>query len=146
MGVNTNPNKSFFNKSFKYKTNRWEEWENGQCISKGNISLIISAVAIASEIEFAIEGEIGNLNIKRVSRFQSSYLSEDKEHIDLFPRFTKRLIPGRISYNAKYVNDVFNEQFIVELHFENQLLSYIRFCFQGRIIEFYGEVIVPPSN
>lgn len=134
-------NRDFWKKSFRYKVKRWEEWSGGQCISQGTIDLIIHAIDRGDAIDFVIDGHLRGLRVLPKSRFWyqlSTITAASNPYAGLIPDHPG--VPGRISYNAPPQGNVYEEQFITELHFEDQRLAYIRFAFEGRILEFYGEV------
>lgn len=145
--MDKSPNKSFFKKSFSFQTNRWEEWHQGKCLSSGEINLKIKAIDQKDTILFNIEGELDQLRIERISTFSyaiSTITEMSFPYAGVIPEHPG--VPGRISYNRELNLSSENDPTIVELHFENQTLACIRFCFNSssldiRIIEFYGEVI-----
>lgn len=140
------PNKDYFRRSFTYKVNRWEEWTQGRCISQGAIDLTIQSIDKGNSIKVIINGDTQELRIAKETSYDYHLSGVFEGGEELFPS-----IPGpagRIRYmtSPHGIQDV---QIIMELHFENSVLAYIRFAFDGsvdsegadRIIEFYGEIV-----
>ncbi len=115
-----------YKKEFVFQTDRYEEWDGGLCLSRGNFSTQISCKISPNKIYFEID-ETGDLKTVRSFSLdlEGSYILKDR---------------------IQYIKDTGirnpTEPSICHLFFDNNTLSYVRFAYPSpsgyRIIEFYG--------
>ena len=121
----------YFNKRFRFRANRFEEWQGGRCISGGEIDLEILAVDNGNVLSFTLDST-------RELRITSSF------------EFNKRyssMLPDRIQYIR---SSDFNpeEPVVCHLFVKNDELRCVRFAMTNpdRIIEFYGSEITSAES
>lgn len=116
-----------YKNSFRFKANRFEEWQSGRCISQGSISTEIVANVVGNTIHFNLDG-IGNLKI--VNAFDFDCGSPDVAILD-----------DRVQY---FVGSDLNPIVPVVCHLFNNgnIIEYVRFAMTNpdRLIEFYGNM------
>lgn len=120
------PNMNYLaNKPLRFSANRYEEWMQGQCISQGSSSAVITAEIIGSQIHFRIENA-DNLRI-----IKEAYYNLADDSADLGSRI--QYVKSDIQFNP-------NDPIVCHLFYEGRALTYIRFAMTSpdRIIEFYG--------
>lgn len=113
----------YFNKSFRFKANRFEEWQAGRCISKGEIDTQILAVDNGSVLSFTLE-------YTRELRITRSFE---------FDKMNSRILRDKIQYVR---SSDFNpkEPVVCHLFVKDDGLRCVRFAMTNpdRLIEFYG--------
>lgn len=119
----------FFKTNFKFLANRYEEWQNGSCISQGQISTEILAEVNGNEIHF----ELHNIdNISILKSFDFEILGED---------FC--ILSDRIQYmhNTTDFNPIV--PIVCHLFYNYKTIEYVRFAMTNpdRIVEFYGTLV-----
>ena len=113
------------NKPLKFNADRYEEWMQGQCISQGASSAVITAEIIGSQIHFRIE----NADDLRIAEGVFYNLADDSSDLG-----------SRIQYvKSDTLNPI--DPIVCHLFYEGRTLTYIRFAMTSpdRIIEFYGK-------
>lgn len=119
----------FFKTNFKFLANRYEEWQNGSCISRGQISTEILAEVNGNEIHF----ELDNIeNISILKSFDFEILGEDN-----------CILSDRIQYlhNTSDFNPII--PIVCQLFYNGKTIEYVRFAMTNpdRIVEFYGTLV-----
>ncbi|MFR9502043.1 MAG: hypothetical protein SNJ28_05915 [Rikenellaceae bacterium] len=116
---------SIFRKNISFTANRYEEWQQGMCISSGNISTTIIAEVQSDKIHFVLD-DVGSIRMNK----QSTYLLA-----------ASTILADRIQYANSSDFDP-NTPIICHIFFEGGKVSYIRFAMTNpdRIVEFYGEL------
>ena len=118
----------FYKTSFGFIANRYEEWQAGRCISRGNISTIIVAEVRGDEIHFDLD-DIGNIKMQKSFVFE--ILDKDSS-----------ILPDRIQY-VNTASDFNPEKPVVcQLFGSYSTIEYVRFAMTNpdRIVEFYGNM------
>jgi hypothetical protein len=120
------------NKSFKFACERFEEWENGNCTSKGPLNALITVDVQGNEVNVLLEG-IDNISIKKQVTF--STIGGLGMSVDLGDRL-------------QYVNPNFTvmdseNPVVFHVFYNGVKINCLRFAMilPERIIEFYGNVI-----
>ena len=116
-----------FKNNFRFVANRWEEWQNGTCISKGAINSEIVAKTSFSSIHIELSGT-ENLKIENCFNFEFQGSHELNDRIQYVHGSSDRnpLIPR-----------------ICHLFHQGDTISYVRFVMinPDRMIEFYGSMV-----
>ena len=113
----------YFNKGFRFKANRFEEWQGGRCISSGDISTEIIVADNSSQLKFILESK-GDLAITPTF---------------IFEKALSQILPDRIQYvRQSDFNPI--EPIVCHIFTKDDELNCIRFAMTNpdRIIEFYG--------
>ena len=122
-------NSRFYRTNFRFAAERYEEWQSGRCISRGNLSTEILAEVHNDEIRFKLD-DIGDIKILRSFSFE--IFSDDY-----------CILPDRIQYshNTSDFNPI--KPIICHIFYEGEHMDYIRFAMTNpdRIVEFYGELV-----
>lgn len=126
--------KNLYKKGFIFLANRYEEWRDGYCVSRGPISTKIIASPDTYRLSFELQ-DIGILEI--ATKFEFEFDNSD-------------ILYDRIQY---LTSSNFNPLVPVICHLfcSNNTIKYVRFAMTNpdRIIEFYGRVLSVdevPSN
>lgn len=119
--------KRIFKKSFRFVAERYEEWQQGCCLSRGAIQTDIIAEASSNDIRVELNG-IENLRIFKTSKYEFG---------------GSCILPDRIQYahGSSDMNPL--DPLVFQLFFQGDTLSYVRFAMTNpdRIIEFYGTLV-----
>ena len=117
----------FFKKNFHFVANRFEEWQSGYCISKGNLKTNIWAETSNNSIHFELD-DINELKMDTSSEF--NFMESDILH-------------DRIQY-VKATSDLSpNIPIVCPLFVNDDTINCVRFAMTNpdRIIEFYGDLV-----
>lgn len=119
--------KKIFKQSFVFEVNRYEEWKDGLCISKGAISAIITAENRIDHIHFTIDN-IGCLRITTSSDFE--YRGSD-------------ILSDRIQYVHATTDRNPISPDVCHIFCSNGTIDCVRFAmsYPDRLIEFYGRMV-----
>ena len=120
-----NTNNRFFKTNFVFQANRYEEWQNCNCISRGNIDTEIVAEVYGDEIHFELSN-IGNIRIVKSFDFEMADVLHD----------------NRVQYvhGTSDINPIV--PFICHLFNDGTTLQCVRFAMSNpdRLVEFYGKL------
>lgn len=119
-----------FLKPFTFNSCRFEEWQAGQCISKGKLNITIVCKIDIGKIKIQLDGNLEGLNIPK--------------NFDFNINESTTLPDGRIQYLKAPGND-FNPTIPIVCHLfvKNQSIDYVRFAMTApdRILEFYNQLL-----
>ena len=113
----------YYNKSFCFQANRYEEWQAGQCVSSGPISTRIEVISDNNYLKFELK-KIGTLRILTQFDFNAQ---------------NSNLLHDRIQYvRPSDFNPI--DPVVCHLFCNDGKLNCVRFAMTNpdRIIEFYG--------
>lgn len=119
----------FYKTNFVFVANRYEEWQAGQCISKGSIQTEIIAEVSGDSIHFELD-DIGK--IRMLKSFDFDVYGEDY-----------CILPDRIQYS--HGTSDFNPivPMVCHIFYSGNDMQYVRFAMTNpdRIVEFYGSLV-----
>ena len=120
-----------FNKRFRFKANRYEEWQAGRCVSSGDTSAEIIVAEKPYSLDFTIDG-LKDIRIKKEFEFNKANSS---------------LLQDRIQYVRSSDFDPI-EPVICHLFGDNGELNCVRFAMTNpdRLVEFYGSEITTAES
>lgn len=127
---------NFYKTNFVFVANRYEEWQAGRCISKGQIQTEIIAEVSDDSIHFELD-DIGE--IRMLKSFDFDIYGEDS-----------CILPDRIQYS--HGTSDFNPivPIICHIFYSGNDMQYVRFAMTNpdRLVEFYGSLVKlgQPSN
>lgn len=119
----------FYKKNIHFIADRYEEWQFGQCISKGPIQTEIIGEVRGNGIHFELD-DIGEIQMLKSFDFETFDMHSD-------------ILPDRIQYT--HATSDFNPivPMICHLFYNRQTITYVRFAMTNpdRLVEFYGSLI-----
>lgn len=109
-------------KNFQFRSNRYEEWQAGQCISQGSVDVLITAEANGDGLHVELTN-IGNLRIVKSFSFEKCDILPDRV----------QFVHGSYDFNPIV-------PFVCHIFYNGTTISYVRFAMTNpdRLIEFYG--------
>lgn len=120
---------TFYKTNFIFIANRYEEWQSGQCISRGPIQTEIIAEVVNDKIHFELDN-IGN--IRMLKSFDFDISGENY-----------CILPDRIQYY--HGTSDFNPivPMICNIFYKDDTMQYVRFAMTNpdRLVEFYGSLV-----
>lgn len=124
----------FYKKSFRFLSNRYEEWQGGQCISEGLMNVEIIAQVEGNTIYFELKNK-SDLNIR--SSFEFQILNEDY-----------CILPDRIQYINDTSIQTRDNPIVCNIFYDSNTINYVRFAMTNpdRLLEFYGKVLEVGQN
>ena len=119
----------FFKQNIHFLANRYEEWQNGQCISQGPIDTEIKGEVSGNKIRFELD-DIGDLRIPKTFEFEIF----DENFCILHDRI-------QYTHDTSDFNPIV--PIVCHLFYNGNTIKYVRFAMTNpdRLIEFYGRLI-----
>lgn len=119
----------FYKKSFIFHADRYEEWDDEKCISKGSINTEIIAEVIGNNIRFQFD-DIGDIKMSIPCIFDI----KGKDYC---------VLPDRIEYkNRAFDGKSSIEPYLCSIFYKKDKIEFLRFAmtYPDRLVEFYGHV------
>ena len=118
-----------YKSNFRFIANRYEEWQGGRCISRGEIDTEILAEVSGNTIHFELD-DIADLRILQSFDFYCGNV----DSADLGDRI-------QYSYATSDLNPIV--PMVCHLFYSGNRIEYVRFAMTNpdRLIEFYGEMV-----
>lgn len=116
---------TIYKKSISFHVDRFEEWQGGQCINRGNLNF---------DLHLIVRGDNISVDIPEHEKFRI-------HHYANFPFMGSDVLEDRVQYvDAPGASTDPTKPIVLHIFVKNGKIDYIRFAmsFPDRIVEFYG--------